>query len=47
MNENEFNFYKWQVPIITSFEELTQRLKDLSLTGRCIREIWNIGIIYS
>ncbi len=44
---NIFDFHEWQAPIITSYEMLCEQIKNLNLSGKCIREIWNIGIIFN
>lgn len=41
-----FDFHEWTAPVITSCRELTDQLRCLHLIGKCIREIWNIGIIF-
>lgn len=41
-----FDFHEWTAPVITSCQELTDQLRSLDLIGKCIREIWNIGIIF-
>jgi len=46
VDKNIFDFHKWQAPTITSKEILYQQLEKLDLPGKCIREIWNIGIIF-
>lgn len=46
ISKNEFNFFKWGACIITSSEKLAEQFEALNLKGKCIREIWNIGIIF-
>lgn len=36
----------WVAPIINSCRELDDQFKGFNLIGKCIREIWNIGIIF-
>ena len=44
---DNFDFHKWTPPVITSCQELTDQLRKLALIGKCIWEIWNIGIIFN
>jgi len=43
---NEFSFWEWSAPILQTPEEALQKLKELQLEGRVIKDIISVGMGY-
>lgn len=44
--DNEFSFWEWSAPVLQTPEELLQKVKELKLEGRVVKDIIAVGMGY-
>ena len=45
--DNKFSFWSWSAPVLQSPEEVLQKLKELQLEGRIVKDIIAVGLGYN
>ena len=44
--DNTFSFWEWSAPVLQTPEEVLQKLNELRLDGRVIKDIISVGMGY-
>lgn len=44
---NEFSFWEWSAPILQTHDELVEKLRELKLEGRIIKNVYCVGMAYN
>ena len=44
---NEFLYWEWSAPVLQTYEEIVDKLRELRLEGRVVKNVYCIGMAYN